>query len=120
MDIVTLRAIVDDCAYDRGTAVGIDSGADMQGLWVEIVHERKDQLTGLYGWGRGGKRRIHHTANRSQVVRTIFGALTSLEEHEAREAFRYKGAQVYGPHIDVDALVEVADRVDYAMAGGDR
>jgi hypothetical protein len=36
-------------------------------------------------------------------------------EHRTREHFRYRGAAVFGPHFDVDALVELcrSKRHDY-------
>lgn len=43
---------------------------------------------------------------RSELVQTAFKcALTSLE-HEAREQFTYKGAPIFGPHFDVEGLVD--------------
>lgn len=52
----------------------------------------------------------HMTA--SEVVRTAFMACLAYEEHELREFFTWRGARVFGPHLDVEALVEVADCED--------
>lgn len=41
----------------------------------------------------------------SDVVRTAFKAAITWEEHELRERFRYKGAAVFGPHIELDRLL---------------
>lgn len=46
--------------------------------------------------------------SRSEIVSTAFKAVMSAEEHEARENFRYRGKRVFGPHFDVDSLVEIA------------
>lgn len=48
---------------------------------------------------------LHMTA--SEVVYTAFKAVMAALEHEAREQFRYKGASVLGPHVDVEQLVEL-------------
>ena len=82
----------------------IDSGTDGVRWWIEIVHERHDAITGVWGQGRGGKRYIHYGTSRSDIVRTVFGAFLSYEEHDVREFFRYSGQQVFGPHMDIVAL----------------
>ena len=46
--------------------------------------------------------------SRSEIVSTAFKAVMSAEEHEARETFRYRNRRVFGPHFDVDALVDIA------------
>lgn len=55
----------------------------------------------------GRKWFIDKDANRSAVVRTALKAVLTWEEHEAREHFTYRGAQVFDPHLDADRLVEV-------------
>jgi hypothetical protein len=42
---------------------------------------------------------------RSELVQTAFKAVLTSIEHEAREQFTYKGARVFGPHFDIEALV---------------
>lgn len=83
-----------------------DSGYEAGRHWIEIVHERPDALDGHWAAGRGGKRWLERTASRSDIIRTVFGALLSYEEHEVREFFRYTGQQVFGPHMDLDRLAD--------------
>lgn len=45
---------------------------------------------------------------RSEVVQTAFKAAMTAMEHELREQFTYRGEAVFGPHFDVDHLVEMA------------
>lgn len=52
-----------------------------------------------------------HMTN-SEVIQTALKAVLTALEHEAREQFTYKGRQIFGPHLDLDALVEIADRRD--------
>lgn len=51
----------------------------------------------------------------SEITQTAMKLILTSMEHRAREHFKYKGERVYGPHFDVDALVEVARarRLDY-------
>lgn len=86
------------------------------GVYVELLHWRPDALDGHMDWGRSGRRYLSPDMTISQIVRALFGLALGYEEHEVREFFRYRGKQVFGPHIDVEALVDVADRVDFAAS----
>ena len=48
---------------------------------------------------------IEPGVSESDVVRTAFKAAITWEEHELRERFLYKGAAVFGPHIELDRLL---------------
>lgn len=51
----------------------------------------------------------------SEIVQTaLLCALTSAE-HRVREHFLYRGERIFGPHFDIEALVEVARqrKLDY-------
>lgn len=45
---------------------------------------------------------------KSEIVQTAFMAIMAAQEHETREAFKYKGKAIFGPHFDVDDLWEIA------------
>jgi hypothetical protein len=47
---------------------------------------------------------------KSDVARTAFIACLVMEEHECRELFAYKGKAIFGPHVDIDALAEIAEQ----------
>jgi len=51
-----------------------------------------------------------------QLVATAFKAALTVEEHEAREAFLYKGAAVFYPHNDLEEMVSI--RKHHAAAAG--
>lgn len=51
-------------------------------------------------------------ATESEVVRTALLACLISAEHRVREHFLYDGRRLFGPHISVAALGEVAPRVD--------
>lgn len=81
-------------------------------IWVELRTRRPDTFTGEFKTGYGGRRYLPRHATTSQIVRILFGACMAYEEHEVREAFRYQGARIFGPHIDITALADVADRIE--------
>ncbi|NOS72036.1 MAG: hypothetical protein HOP33_19175 [Verrucomicrobia bacterium] len=43
---------------------------------------------------------------RSEIVATALKCVLTSEEHEAREDFLYRGQRIFGPHLDVEELVE--------------
>lgn len=48
----------------------------------------------------------------SEVVLTAWKAVQAAVEHEAREQFLYRGKRIFGPHIDVEALVKASRKID--------
>lgn len=78
-------------------------------LFLLARYDEADVHTGVVEEQTTRKWIISPHATHSEFVQTAFKcALTSME-HRTREMFRYKGAQVYGPHIDVDALLSICD-----------
>lgn len=43
----------------------------------------------------------------SEIVQTAFKLCLTSMEHRTREAFVYKGARIFGPHFNVDDLVQL-------------
>lgn len=62
---------------------------------------------------RGRKWYVSKHMTESEVVQTLLKAVLAAVEHEAREQFTYKGKQLFGPHLDVEALMEIAERTVY-------
>lgn len=48
---------------------------------------------------------VHMT--KSEVVQTALKLVLTSIEHEAREKFKYRGQPIFGPHYDVDQLVDI-------------
>lgn len=48
----------------------------------------------------------------SEIVQTALAAIIMYEEHEVREFFKYKGQRPFGPHVDVDALIDAGQFKD--------
>jgi hypothetical protein len=86
---------------------------DDDGRWfLQVRVWRRDTVTGDMGWGKGGKRYLSEHMTVSEVVRVAYGLFAAYEEHECREGFKFSGRRVFGPHIDVNALWEVANKID--------
>lgn len=49
---------------------------------------------------------------KSEVVSTAFKCVMTSTEHRTREHFKYRGRRIFGPHFDVDALWEIANKLD--------
>lgn len=83
------------------------------GRWYlqTIAPSRYDVDTRINTRGMGGKIYLSPFTIESEVVQTGFGSIKSYYEHEVREHFRYKGKRVFGPHIDINAYLEIADRI---------
>lgn len=95
--------------------VAIDQADPAGRVYIQLEHDRPDAFTGAAGVGRGGKSYLSPHMTVSEIVRRMLGMALAYEEHEVREFFQYKGKRVFGPHIDVEALVEVADELDIRL-----
>lgn len=87
---------------------------DPQGrFYFQVECDRPDVYTGVMGVGRGGKAYLSEHMNDSELVRLAFGLFMRYEEHECREWFKYKDRSVFGPHIAVEQLWEIAEDYDF-------
>lgn len=57
----------------------------------------------------GRKWRLSPHMTKSELVQTALKAALTAVEHEARERFLYRGQPIFGPHFDVDSLVEICE-----------
>lgn len=112
-----LNALVDRVTYrdDYFWIVGHTDG--MKYPYLQLAHYRPDAVTGVPGWGKGGKAYISEHATDSEIFQTMFGLAKAYEEHEVREFFRVDGVRPFGPHISTAALCSVADQYDARPAG---
>ena len=49
---------------------------------------------------------VSQYATKNEVIRTAWKAVMAAVEHEAAEAFLYRGKAVFNPHVDFDAVVD--------------
>lgn len=95
---IDLTGFLNDLNIKQGTT----NGGDLY-LQVEMLGD------GTHTW-RGRKWGVSFWFTESEVVQTALKAVLTFLEHEAREGFLYKSKAVFNPHIDIDSLLEVADR----------
>lgn len=95
---------------------GPDPSHNLGRIYLQVGHARPDAISGLPGWGYGGKAYLSQHMTDSELVQTVFGLFKSYEEHECRESFLWDGAQIFGPHIDVKALHHIAWQTDARQA----
>lgn len=99
MDLPTVKSLLNNITYKDWTlwARGHDGALVVYATFLDAgdIQTSRKWLISPY-------------ATDSEVVQTVLKCVLTAEEHEAREAFRYKGAKIFGPHMDVDALAEFA------------
>jgi hypothetical protein len=110
--VARVSRLVADIDYRRDGEWEITIKLDGDVPYIQVRHLRRDIVTGEMGWGAGGKYRLSEHATDSEIVQAVFGLFKAYEEHETRENFYWRDARVFGPHIDVRALAEVAHRFD--------
>ncbi len=57
---------------------------------------------------RGAKHWLSPHMCRNEIVSLVFHAIERAEMHEVKEWFRYKNRSIFNPHLDPDALAELA------------
>jgi len=118
-----VQGVVDRVVYRPDTyrwRVEVDVEDPLGRVFVQLQHYRPDAFTGDMAWGSGGKSYLSPHMTDGELVRRLLGAALAYEEHEVREFFMYRPEdadageerRVFGPHIDVDALWDVADQLD--------
>lgn len=80
---------------------------DGQRAYLQAEYDEPDTHTGVLATQKTRKWRLSPHMTRSELVQTALKCALTSAEHRIREAFRYRGEQVYGPHFDVDALAKL-------------
>lgn len=112
-----LRQVLGDVAYKDGWELVIDTPVPNTGTpWLKWVFTAPDIHTGRPEVQHCRKWQLSYHMTRSELVRTAFKAVLAAEEHEAAEAFHYRGAMIYNPHMD---LVELASSIRKGDVGDD-
>lgn len=90
----------------------LDEACTVYYLQIVMLLPDADNPTGPDTEQRGRKWHISRFSVESEVVYTALYAFLKFMEHEAREQFRYRGTRLFGPHINVNALMEVAEKTE--------
>jgi hypothetical protein len=105
LTVETVRAVLADVAFKQSEF--LVEPCD-RGFLIQIQAEVPCAVTGEPQLHCGRKWHLSDRATPSDIVRTAFKAVVTWEEHEARENFRYRGVPVFGPHFEVDDLIDLA------------
>ncbi len=113
MTIDDIRAIVALVTYKPGWSFRVEEEGGRPFLQASVSVESdltmdptgktKDRTP----W-KSGKRFLSLHMCRQEIIGSVLGLVKDAEAHETHEWFRYRGASIYNPHLDPDALAEVA------------
>lgn len=81
-------------------------------MYLQLEFDAPDITTGQIVKVKSRKWMLSPHMTKSEIVQTALKAVLTSVEHEAREQFKYAGRAVFGPHVDVDVMWEVAGRKD--------
>lgn len=76
--------------------------------YMQVAFSENHSETGEPAYWTGRKWMLSDHMTDSEVVQTAFLGVMTAVEHETREAFTFCGAAIFGPHFDVDLLVDLA------------
>lgn len=79
-------------------------------LLLQACYEEPDAYTGVVEIQKTRKWMVSTHATKSEIIQTAFKCALTSYEHRCREGFKYKDKAIFGPHFDVDALVEICDQ----------
>jgi hypothetical protein len=82
------------------------AGAMGDGFYFQWKFEAIDRATGEKSLQSGRKWYLSPHITKSEIVLTALKAALTVEEHEAREEFKYRGVMVGNPHINIDSLAD--------------
>lgn len=104
-------AIIGNIDYKPGWYFRTDIEEGRMWFQVGVTEEAEisfDPIAGKKVPWRGAKHYLSPHMCRNEIVTAVKHAIDRAEMHEVNEWFRYKGRSIYNPHLDPDALVEVA------------
>lgn len=108
--VAWVQSIIADCSFEGYTfhVTPDRDGARLQATYEEadIVDPSKIEVQYTRKWF------ISPHSCESEIVKTAFKCCATSVEHRLRESFQWKGARIFGPHIDVYALHDAARKVD--------
>lgn len=106
-DLKRLQAYLTEVAYPGYTFVIREGHA---GVFLQASYLEKDVNTGDTERQYTRKWIVTPFMTKSEVVQTAFKCVLTSAEHRVREWFRYQDKPIFGPHFDVDDLVQLQQR----------
>lgn len=102
-----IQVILDKIKYlDWSFVVVSDTKTEMPS-YLQVCFPAQCTKTGNWEGWKGRKWNLSRHMTKSEIVTTAFKAVMTAIEHEARESFLVEGHPIFGPHISVDALLEL-------------
>jgi hypothetical protein len=83
-------------------------GQDLHVTYVQVRYQEPDIYTGEPALQKARVWLVPEDATESQVVQICFGAALASAEHQVREFFTYGAKRVFGPHMEISDLAQVA------------
>lgn len=75
----------------------------LQLVWKDVCND-----TGESCELKSRKWMLSEHMTKSEIIQTAFKAVLVAEEHEIREKFTYKNEPIFGPHFDLEVMVELS------------
>lgn len=105
MQLNEVKSLLMQVHYKHGWALRVEQSGDI--MWLQWRFVGVDPTTGKAALQHGRKWMLSTHATPSECVQTALAAVLACEEHEAREAFTFKGHAVFGPHFNVEGLAKL-------------
>lgn len=78
-----------------------------ENYYMQALFPAQCNKTGNWETQSTRKWRLSVHMTKSEVVQTALKLVLTSIEHEAREQFKYRDQPIFGPHYDVDQLVDI-------------
>lgn len=104
--MVKIHMIVGRITYKQGWTIGVFE-KDYR-PYIQLTVLGRDAVTGRRCRWTSAKSWVSDFACDQEIVGAVFKLIKDAEVHELHEWFRYRGAAIYNPHLNPDALVAVA------------
>lgn len=82
-------------------------------LWLQLQYIEPDTATGEMSVQNTRPWPIFEKMTDSEIIKTVWLAIQVSTEHQNREHFLVDGHAIFGPHQDVQAQVEIAERTSF-------
>ena len=80
--------------------------------YIQIQFDDRDNVTGEAYRSHCRKWYLSPYMTNQEIVRTAYKAYEAAILHEMQEKFLYRGTMIYGPHTNLEGLVEVGTKLD--------
>lgn len=106
LTLTEMKAIAAKVQFKDWT-VRVDTGKTNTVPFLQVLFTDTDRISGKTSIQRCRKWQLSYHMVPSEVIRTAFKALRAAVIHEVEEEFRYDGARIYNPHMDLEVLARL-------------